>query len=133
MMLPQLIKVTLLPSTNSFASSLSTSTVFDTHVFFLPNEGFFGWRSTSICLSASRPLIFTGTVLPVGTARYLCATGSITCLLKFHILSHSMKTFEVELPTEAMNFFKPSIFIPLRKIPLKVGIRGSSHPSTIPS
>lgn len=57
----------------------------------------------------------------------------MTFLLKAQILSHCIKTTDLELPCAMMNCFKPSTVIPRLRIPLTVGKRGSSHPSTKPS
>lgn len=57
----------------------------------------------------------------------------MTFLLKAQILSHCIKTTDLELPCAMINCFRPSTVIPRLRIPLTVGKRGSSHPSTKPS
>lgn len=58
--------------------------------------------------------------------------GSIKVLLVAQILSHSIRLSFLEGPYANINSVKLSTLKPLLKIPLTVGILGSSHPSTNP-
>ena len=94
-----------------------------------------------------------------GRAVYRWAVGSMTFLLKFHSLSHSMRLEFFEAPIERMNCLSPATVMPrLRmpptclgvgvgvgvgvgasaavmprlRMPPTVGKRGSSQPSALP-
>ncbi len=63
---------------------------------------------------------------------YLGARGSMTFLFMAQILSHSMKTTDLEEPWAKMNCLRASMVRPRRRTPRTVGKRGSSQPSTLP-
>lgn len=132
--LAHFIRVIFSPYFISFASSHSNNTYSLLNYTLSPREGFYWWRGTVIVVASSpdTQLVMSRIHCLVDViAEYLPALLSITFLFIAHNLSHSIILVFLEGPCSNMNSARVYTVSPLLRMPLKVGKRGSFHPSTL--
>mmetsp|Transcript_18117 Transcript_18117/g.39631 ORF Transcript_18117/g.39631 Transcript_18117/m.39631 type:complete len:232 (-) Transcript_18117:166-861(-) len=133
MQLPQSINVTSSFSVSSVASAWSRSRLLHMVVALEPAAGCFLWRGTITTSGEAGPLVSVSGTRPAAiTAVCRGHTGSITFLLMFQILSHSMLLAFLLAPWLRMNSRSASTCMPRRMMPCTVGKRGSLHDGTRP-
>mmetsp|Transcript_60053 Transcript_60053/g.118077 ORF Transcript_60053/g.118077 Transcript_60053/m.118077 type:complete len:215 (+) Transcript_60053:620-1264(+) len=131
--LPQCISVTSSPWVSTWASSCLKYTVLATSISFVPMSGFLGCKFSAFAVGlAGAPDKVSLTMRCFSRAQYLGMIGSIFCLLMAQILSHDMEFVFLDAPCVMTNSFNASTVSPRRRTPRRVGIRGSSHPVTVP-